>query len=159
MGVINTEPGKTIKFHPTQIFQGTTSNTTGNFVLVPSLTITLTPVSTASKFHIFSSVSVSNTIGFMIYSRVTRGGTPILVGNAGGSRQQATSVNRSQASAAVVPIDIKGSDSPATASSITYEIEYRTEAGGVAGINRSRNDTDAVFSPRTISTLMIFEEL
>jgi len=103
------------------------------------LAVTITPRSTSSKILIMAKVDMAwDAAAAKCFIDLTRGDTPIFIGDTSGSKQQATSafyVN--VASNTGVATSIVYEDSPATTSATTYKIRMRrADPQGTVGLNR-----------------------
>jgi hypothetical protein len=137
----------------------TQSTSSGSFV--DAITVSITPTSATSKVLVMAYISGSSDISVtQIAFRLARGGTGIFVGDASGSRTQATGVlfnpsnanYSSQAEASFL-------DSPATTSATTYAMQYKTDGAGTAYLGRTFNDVNASFTVRTPSAGIIVMEI
>jgi len=136
----------------------TASSTT--FTDVTGLSVSITPNYTSSKILIVASLTGSQDAGTDPCSiRLVRDSTAIAVGNAAGSRVQASASFSSADGNVVSCANIVFLDSPATTSATTYKIQVRTNqsAANTVFINRCEIDTDAAISSRTVSTITVFE--
>jgi hypothetical protein len=121
----------------------TTSSTT--FTTVTGLTATITPTSTSSKILIMSQISHSLANGISYgHFKVIGGNTASYVGNASGNNVQAVfgGLGGSDDSVNLASGSIIYLDSPATTSSVTYEIQCRIGVSGSVFINRPSNIID-----------------
>ena len=122
-----------------------TSTTSSTFIDVPSLTVTITPSATSSKILVSTSMNVgqiSSTSGGAI--RFVRGSTAIGIGNADGSRTQATWGSKqfySNVSENEINVHFQFLDSPSTISPTTFKIQYRA-VGSTFYTGRSASDTN-----------------
>ncbi len=133
---------------------GTTST---SFVDVTGLTVSITPSSSSSKILVAAFVNLGSLAGTnATYARLLRGSTAIAIGDAAGSRTQA-SLAVEGAGAASLPGTIIFVDSPSTTSSTTYKIQICTNGGGSAYVNRSDNDADAAGRARLASSITVLE--
>ncbi len=48
-------------------------------------------------------------------------------------------------------------DSPASTSALTYKLQVKVQSGATAYVNRSMNDSDADYGPRTSSSITVME--
>ena len=135
----------------------TFSMSSTTFADVTGLSVTITPQSTSSKIFVMASVSGTGTTGATnFFGRLVRNSTPINVGDAAGSRTQATIAARDQESQSTMSVMFL--DSPATTSATTYKIQIRSQsAGSAVYINRSVTDSDAASTARTTSNITVFE--
>lgn len=131
---------------------------TSTYSDVTGLSVSITPSATSSKVlvtaHVACNAQNGTTQGFM---RLVRGSTAIGVGDAAGSRVQATSPLPFVNAYSAVSSSFTFLDSPSTTSSTTYKIQVRDEIGNAVYINRSQNDTDNYAGGRYISTITVME--
>ena len=138
----------------------TTTSTT--FVTVTGLTVSITPTSATSKILIIAQISA----GFDSASRsmglykVTRGGTDIYIGDSASNRTRAIFGgyldidNRYY----ILSNSIVYLDSPATTSSVTYQVEASKESAlGSVFVNRSGSDGDFDSNARGASSITAIE--
>jgi len=134
---------------------------------ITGLTASITPSSATSKVLVLAQV---NATAYLIYTEsaitiLTRGGTPICIGDAAGNRSQGTSGSGYNANAAVygtttvLGIPILFLDSPATTSATTYGIDISHTGFGTADVyvNYPRATTDRSDHWRTTSTITVME--
>jgi hypothetical protein len=132
----------------------TTTSTT--FTAVTGLSVTITPSSETSKILVIAYVQYSQTGttgSDNVHLRLTRGGSPIFVGNAEGSRTQVTAGGRNVATAELNPATPMFLDSPATASPVTYAVEMRCGTAGLAILNRTGTNVNTEGDPRGPSSI------
>tara|TARA_Y100000114_G_C11673608_1_gene285034 strand:- start:247 stop:753 length:507 start_codon:yes stop_codon:yes gene_type:complete len=134
------------------------STASSSFVDVTGLNVSITPSSSSSKIFV-SVTACGNTNGSKGYGRILRGSTAIAIGDADGSKVQATfdmnnaaSGNRGQSYVGSIL------DSPSTTSAITYKLQLRHENGaGNANINRLHVNDDSSVNGRYASTITAME--
>lgn len=132
----------------------TTSST--SYTDVTGLSVSITPSSSSSKIFVLFSGNGSGTTGAAaVHIQMMRGTTAINVGDAGGSRTQATTGGVSDSSEFFSMASVF-LDSPATTSATTYKMQVRTNGTGIA-INGAVNDTDIAQRARTTSTITVME--
>jgi len=143
--VVSTEKTDTASYSST-----TWANITG-------LTVSITPGDTANKvLVIVKCMTASNADGNSNFFRIARGGTAINVGDAASNRIQATAGGiDGQGQDGAECVSIAYLDSPATAASTTYSLQWRTD--GTIYVNRGRLDTDVVDFSRATSTITVLE--
>jgi hypothetical protein len=130
--------------------------TTGSYVDITGLSVSITPTSSTSKILIHYSVCVGPADVLSI--QLVRNSTAICLGDAAtGSIFQATAggvavVNGDK----VFPIAGNFLDSPATTSATTYKIQMRNYVG-TSYVNRTPNDSNAVYTARSTSTITVME--
>jgi hypothetical protein len=138
----------------------TSSFTSATFADIGSLTVTITPRNTSSKFLVVSSVGQSwvNTITKSAW-RLMRDATLIAIGDAAGSRIRVTGGAYVQAENYVCSYStISYLDSPATASAVTYKCQASNmDSTGTVYVNRANIDTDNGVTPRSASSITVFE--
>ncbi len=138
----------------------TFSTTSGSFVDVTGLAVSITPSSSSSKILVLFQINGSqNVTAGRASVRLLRGATIINAGTAVGSRISAlggfSSTDQSLPSA---PISGNYLDSPATTSSTTYKIQLAMTAGsGSAFINQTSQDTDQSSQIRMASQITVME--
>jgi len=129
--------------------------TTGSYVDITGLSVSITPTSVTSKILIIFHVSVGP---FDILSvQLVRNSTAICIGDSG---------NGFQATLGGVPSPSNGDksfpmagnflDSPATTSSTTYKVQMRNYAG-TSFVNQTVNDTNAAYTARSTSAITVME--
>lgn len=135
----------------------TFTTSSSSFTDVTGLSVSITPKSTSSKILVLSSITgTGGTSTTNLFLRLVRDSTAIAVGDAAGSRTQATIKVRDQDSQS--SMSITHLDSPATTSAITYKIQVRNQGGSsVTYINRGVADGDAVDTARTVSNITAME--
>ena len=152
------------------VISSTTSSTTGNtWQTLSDFNVTITPTASTSKFLLQVHAVVSNSY-WQTSLRFLRGSTGIGVGDADGSRPQSsvtynsydfggTSPTTGSAQYKIMPISMAFLDSPATASSITYGIQWKGYSTSYAiYLNRSHaNNNASSYDDRPISTFTVME--
>ena len=133
-----------------------------SFTDLTGLSVSITPSSTANKILITCMVhATAASDNHSIAYRVLRDSTAVGVGEADGSRKQASFMDATHGGGDhLAPACYTYLDSPSTTSAITYKIQAASESGGNAEINRNENsnnnDADAKFA-RPISTITVME--
>jgi hypothetical protein len=127
-----------------------------NFVDITGLSISITPLSSASKFLLVAHISLGSMASGNTICRFVKNGTAIGVGT--GSGYNSYGFNSSYSNSSFLSYHnavISGQflDSPATASAITYKIQFSGDYSGTMYFNRREADTR--FS--TISSLTVME--
>jgi len=129
--------------------------TTGSYVDITGLSVSITPTSATSKILIIFHVSVGPSDVLSV--QLVRNSTAICIGDAG---------NGFQAILGGVPSPSNGDksfpmagnflDSPATTSSTTYKVQMRNYSG-TSFVNQTVNDTNAPYTARSTSTITVME--
>ena len=125
----------------------TTSVASASFTDLSGMTVSITPTNTSSKVFIMCHMTFCNTTNnFTAIFRLLRGSTAICVGDADGSRLQASGAF-AQVGDGDHPftVSFQFMDSPSTTSATTYKIQLATESGQTCQLNRrtvgDSNDT------------------
>ena len=139
-----------------------TQATVGNtWVDIIGLSINLTPTFNTSKFLISYSVTMGmNTQHNQMSIRLVRNGGLIAIGDADGSRERVTAGTQDSGAIHGATYCMTGQflDSPATAVSINYKIQFRCEGAVTAWINRGNEaDGDNAVTQRCFSNMTIME--
>ena len=138
-----------------------TSNST-SYTDVTGLTLAITPSSASSKILINVSFNhQSNAQDRWRAFRIRRDSTTLYVGDADGSRTQA-SVHSGLAAGNGDAVTQQNSliqflDSPNTTSAVTYKLQGKVQSGAYFVINRSRVDDNADYIGRTASSITLME--
>jgi hypothetical protein len=153
---------------PVQVLQTVKSDTftmsSTTFADITGLSVTITPTSSSNKILIL----VNGIIGWLTYEgllRLVRGSTPIGLGDAAGSRPQATLTANAYAGGSsveqyqMIPFGISFLDSPATTSATTYKLQIATyQAGNPVFINRSSAwQNTSTYDGTAITTITVME--
>jgi len=131
---------------------------------VTGLIATITPTSSSSKILVSVTLNLNSSssgsgvgVGFALY----RAGTKIASGDASGTapRTSLTSAAYVSSIQELVPVSMNYLDSPATTSSTSYSVRLWNGAGATATIyvNAVNQDTDAVYVPRSVSSVTLME--
>lgn len=122
--------------------------------------ITITPTSATSKIlYQISFGAVQQSTNAIVF-RLVRNGTIIGVGDAAGSRPQATfrTMREGDTNHTKTAPHFTYLDSPGTTSAVTYKLQWTGEGDPTIYINRSQVDTDGQsYGARTISTMTVWE--
>ena len=137
------------------------STTTGSWLDVTGLSLSITPSSASSKIMVFGRVTgAGEATVTRMQMRLVRDSTAISVGDASGSRLQ---VSGGELYYGVENDSLLNStafflDSPATTSSTTYKIQVRNgNSAGTITINRTRNDNNNSATPVATSSITVME--
>ena len=136
------------------------STTSTSFTDITGLGVSITPSSSTSKILIMGSLSRGCASAVITNYRFTRSGTAIYVGDASGSRSQSSGayyVGASDNTSQIGGVEFKYLDSPATTSSITYQIQMKTQGGETVYVGRTNNDSDAANIPRLPASIIVME--
>ena len=137
------------------------SNST--FADVTGLSVTITPKASTNKILVLTHLHLDALVGGYTHPwRLMRNSTPIAVGDAAGSRRQAsgggTSVYTSGPLQGVHQA-VQWLDAPSTTSATTYKVQLATytDVAGTAYINRGYTDTDSINISRYASSITLME--
>lgn len=139
---------------------------------VTGLTAVITPSSTNSTILLNLSLSLGSALvsssadhsATPIFVRLTRGGSPIAIGDADGSRTRATTcvhVSDKTTQSRMAQVSLAVVDSPASTSAQTYGVEIQMcnnlGYGTNFYVNKSTGDTDSAYYARSVSSLVAQE--
>lgn len=139
----------------TDIFSSTVANA---WTDITGFTASITPKSSTSKIMVVGQMYGSSSFNSSI--RVVRNSTAVFIGDAAGSRPQATTGSFYQYNDGNIArtFPFSGLDSPATTSATTYKIQFfQTGSGGTVTVNRCLTDADNADTPRGVSTITLIE--
>jgi len=135
----------------------TFSSSSSTWTDVTGLSVTITPAATSSKVRIAASISgtgLHNAVQSQL--RLVRDSTAINIGDAAGSRTQATFGQYAGAPDGSDTSAVDFIDSPSTTSATVYKIQMRLNSS-TGYINRSSTDSDTSAYYRTTSTITVME--
>ena len=141
----------------------TFSMSSGDYTDVTGLSVSITPTSASNKILVFVNVHVDSTVGgYTNPWRIVRNSTPISVGDAAGSRRQASGGGTSVYSSGPlqgVHQAVQYLDSPTTTSSTIYKVQLATYTNSAGGsfINRGYDDADGITAGRYASSITVME--
>jgi hypothetical protein len=144
-------------------FTGTQTFTSAGKTDITNLSVSLTPHYTTSKLWITGLVSFGQEYDSSQHLHIDVNGTEVGMGDAAGSRTRAHSGggynNENQAHYQIAGVPVNWIHSPASTSAQTVKLQWsQTDTSGTSAfINRSEQDTDAVWMARYVSTLTVFE--
>jgi hypothetical protein len=139
----------------------TFSTSSTSYTDVTGLSVSITPTSSSSKILVLVNMTCGMGADYVFFTRITRAGTAIDIGDAAGSRTRATTGGYQGGTGITfqtIPQNIMFLDSPATTSSTTYSVQVATEnSGGIVYLNRTANDGDNSSRGRFSSTITVME--
>jgi len=140
----------------------TASSTSATFVDVSGLSVTITPTSSSSTFLINFNIAFGGVVDAYPAVRLVRNSTNIAIGtSATGVQLNVTSAGAITASASTY--DYKNAsmthlDSPATASAITYKIQFASPYYSLTGyINQQATNTQLTANQDPVSSITVME--
>ena len=145
----------------TALTAATFSTNSTTYVDVTGLSLSITPRSTTSKILVMYQFNCGVDASAQgIFMQLVRNTTPIFVGDAAGSRPQATSINGVTSAYGILNMSGTYLDSPSTSSATTYKIQMMVNGGGsnYGYVNRSVNDRNtSLYDARTASSITVME--
>jgi hypothetical protein len=134
----------------------TFSMNSNTFTDITGYSVSITPTSASSKILVTCSLNVFVAVNYNLIGRLMRGSTPISIGDAAGSRPQASFEHFKINDEQMHLVNLHFLDSPATTSSTTYKMQIKS--GVAAYVNRLEIDRDTSnFDARTASTITVME--
>lgn len=134
--------------------------TTGSWVDVTGMSVSITPTSSSSKVLVIVDLALAlSTVTDIVQQRLVRGSTAICVGDSRGSRNPvsgAAGVISSNNTNANHTRGFNFLDSPATTSSTTYKIQVFSTTG-TKFVNRCGEDIDSSTFYTSTSTITVME--
>ena len=142
----------------TPITAATASTTSTTFVDITGITVDITPTLSSSTILVCWNLSIGANTGWHARLRLVRDSTSIAIGDANGSRAQATAdvgYNLSMLNNSSIMFE----DNPSTTSATTYKAQWASESGGTVYLNRSYANTDNSDFVTGVSTITVWEIL
>lgn len=138
----------------------TFSTTSGSYVDITGLSVSITPTASTSKVLVLVDVTGNGTPGANIGAvKLVRGSTDIAYPTGFSNRMPGFASPFVNDVAPNAMASTNFLDSPATTSATTYKVQARTSGSGTIFINRSSNDADNSSLVRTVSTITVMEIL
>lgn len=120
-------------------------------------TASITPSSNTSKVLFIAMLSCSGASNQEQLIRLVRSATNLLIADTAGNRVLTTTVCYTNLVGGIQGVPVLYMDSPASTSSLTYEIHMASNSTGVVYLNRSATDTDGATFPRATSSIILME--
>lgn len=117
----------------------------------------ITPSSSSSKILFMAAVSCGSSSTNMPLLRIIRDSTAVLLADAASNRLRTTTMSYTNLTSGFQSASLLYLDSPATTSSVTYEVHMASNSTGAVYLNRSATDTDTSAFSRGTSTLILME--
>jgi hypothetical protein len=128
------------------------STSSTSFVDLPGMSVTITPISSSSRFFVMvDGVTGYSTVNNSTLVNLVRNSTNIAQGTGQSSNQ--TRIAYPNSSIVWWPISFNFLDSPASASPVTYKLQFRSDGAGVAYWGRRGSAADYSGS----SSITVFE--
>ena len=140
------------------VVDGTYNLTTANsFTDVTAMYVDITPSATSSK--VLCMVALHGVhVSSNCYLRLLRGSTAIGTGASSGSKSSVNSGNLYISGGNYMhETNFQFLDSPSTTSETRYKVQYITDSTSGLKVNRTGNDTDALYTGRSSSTITVME--
>lgn len=137
----------------------TFSSNTASFNDVTGLSATITPSSTSSKILVIASIGFSDSSdSYASQFTLARDGVNLSTPTSPGSRTAVFFANKSMTTQEVLNGHVSFLDSPASTSSLVYNVRVRSEnTANTIHINRGRNDSNGASFSRSVSTITLME--
>lgn len=139
----------------------TTAASTSSPAAVTGLSATITPSSTSSKILVLVNIGAAGCTGndYPVFIFLAKGGTIIsgAKGDTAGNRTSCAGSSNLTATYNHAPLSFSYQDSPASTSSLTYQVYCSSYNSATAAINRSGYDADNSAYCRAISTITVME--
>jgi hypothetical protein len=123
------------------------------------MTVSITPSAADSKILVMTDAFISVTTGYGGHIKLLRDSTELYVGDAAGSRSQASKGAVYYHSASGFSLGFQYLDSPATTSATTYKLQWYPENTATIAIGRTVGDGDAIYNSRTANSITVMEVL
>lgn len=137
------------------------TTTTGSWIDVTGLSVSITPTSSSSKIMIFGRLTGAGTSGTTrLQMRLVRDSTAISIGDASSNRLQVSGgeLYYGADNSTLSNTTITFLDSPATTSSTTYKLQIRNgNATGTIYVNRIESNPDNNSTPVSTSSITVME--
>jgi hypothetical protein len=134
--------------------------TTGSWVDVTGMSVSITPTSSSSKVLVIVDLALAlSTVTDIVQQRLVRGSTVICVGDSRGSRNPVSGAAGVISSNSINANHTRGFnflDSPATTSSTTYKVQVFSTTG-TKFVNRCGEDFDSSTFYTSTSTITVME--
>jgi hypothetical protein len=131
------------------------SSTTGSYLDITGMSVSITPTSASNKILVIFSGNAAGAVGTNGFNlQLVRGSTAICVGDTVSGKVSSSTGGATPDSNWSLPTSINYLDSPATTSSVTYKIQFNIGAGSF-WFNRSQTDGSGAI--RAASTITVME--
>lgn len=133
-----------------------------NWTDITSLSVSITPTSSTSKFLLMAQISCASATDRIIALRFTGGNAGNFVGDTAGSRARVGTFLTSPSGPSYginTSLMMNYVDSPATASAITYKVQAAPNfsSGSVLINSNIGSDSDQAYLPRSACSLIVME--
>ena len=138
----------------------TFSSSTGSYIDITGLSVSITPSSTSNKILILSDIRFStNAAACFAFFKLVRGSTDIYLGDVDGSRSRGFGGGIVADSATTTQVSSVFLDSPSTTSSTTYKIQIYNQnaASFTIYVNRPYSDANNASYLRATSSITALE--
>jgi hypothetical protein len=149
---------------PVQVIQTVKTDTfttsSSSYVDVTGLSVTITPKSASNKILVLYSGLIATISGeYTVDMQLVRNSTAIFLGDAAGSRQQASSFMWTDPSSQYTTSPANGIylDSPATTSATTYKLQMKSPYSQAVYLNRTEADGNNDKNSRSPAQIIVME--
>ena len=148
--------GQVLQAQKTDTFTSASSS----WIDITDLTVTITPSAATSKVLVVFNIGSIGTYGSAhVALRLMRDSSAIAIGDAAGSRIQATHAEYLPDAGSYGMHSMSWLDEPATTSAVVYKVQGLAESSNTFYVNRSQTDTDSDSYSRCVSTITVMEVL
>jgi hypothetical protein len=135
-----------------------TFSTASSYTSVTGLSASITPSSSSSKILVTVSLGALSATNSSFKMGMYRGATPIYVGDAAGSRPQASAQSQTTNNYQAMFGAWSYLDSPSTTSSITYQVYIGSNGSATLYLNRTDRDSNtSTEDARSASSIILME--
>jgi hypothetical protein len=137
----------------------TFTSSANTFTAIPGLSVTITPSALTSEIWVTAVVAAgADGSGNPVYFQVQRNGTPICIGDAAGSRLQASGAVGHHFAGNPTNWAFSFLDSPNSMAPVTYQVlAVDPNPGGSFYINQTSADTNSGLFGRSSSTITVID--
>jgi len=139
----------------------TFSTSSTSYVDITGLSVSITPSSSSNKILVMMNVNLGHDDNVSAFVQLVRDSTAIAIGEAHGSRRQATGSNSDDPSDDIIScVSATHLDSPSTTSAITYKVQIGGEASGNTGdvhVNRGGEYSNNNQNAKVVSSITVME--
>jgi hypothetical protein len=139
--------------------QSSFQSTTAGWVLVPGMAVTITPSATTNYVLIFMKLTLGSDGSNGVAYKIQRNGTDIDIGNAAGSRTQAsgTSLGTQLAVDSGISVCEVFVDTPASVGALTYQVYVNMGASANVNVNQPGSSATTATYFASTSNIVVME--
>ena len=134
------------------------SGSSGNFADITGFSVDITPASASNKVLVIADIrAYTGTNGYAVVTRLMRDSTAIYIN----TNQQSNQASATHGHISNGTAGLEGTkvflDNPATTSATTYKIQWFSETGATAYLNRTGSDSNSSYYWRDVSSITAME--